>query len=274
MPDKKIIATFVLCFGAVISIWLIQKTQTGFSSKKSGEVVLSTVDSYKNVSIDTNEDWKKILVNLGPKNQLTTDISQNKNPEDTTLTSALAVDVFSKYLLIAGKSGGITTSDANSISNDVLSSFWYNNTGKVVYTSSNLKIMQASDTNTVRNYYESIHQKFTNRILKTKDSPVTILVDGLEKESDEYLSKINPFILTYRGIVSDLLNTSVPNDAVKVHLDLINAYSGVISDLESMRVAISDPIKGIVGISQYQQDQTNLQSALLNINNYFEKKLK
>lgn len=272
MPNKNIIATLVLCIGVITSIWLIQKTKTDTSHKNTTVTSLSTINSHKNESDIANKNWEEILGTISKKDQVALDLSQN-NTEDTTLTSALAIDVFSKYLLVANQSGGITTDEANNISTNVLSSFEYNNTGKVIYTSTNLKILKISDLNTVKNYYLSIRQKFTDRALATKEDPIKILNEALVTEKDTDFSKLNPFILTYRGVIADLLSTNVPSDAVKIHLDLINAYSGILSDLESMRAIILDPIKGIAGISQYQQDQINLESALLNINNYFEDRL-
>ena len=88
------------------------------------------------------------------------------------------------------------------------------------------------------------------------------------------MSRLDPIIEASKGFISDFLNMEVPNDAVGVHLDLLNSVSKFEADMEAMKQIYNDPIRAISGISQYNIDIIDFQNALNKINNYFDQKLK
>ena len=65
----------------------------------------------------------------------------------------------------------------------------------------------------------------------------------------------------------------VPKDAVTVHLALLNTFSNILSNLEALRGSSVDPIGGMVGMSQYNNNINSLKTALSNMNVYFSQKL-
>src|SRR3989338_1776490 len=74
--------------------------------------------------------------------------------------------------------------------------------------------------------------------------------------------------------IANLLIIEAPSDAIKMHLDLLNAYSNILSNLEAMRATFTDPIRSLSGINQYEQHLRDLKSVIVNISAYFEQKLK
>ena len=255
------------------SVWLLAKnTPVGVKTKASD---LSST-SYQNNVDTTNSDWKGLLSSTDLQNtDKVTNVSAGNSGtfDETTLTAQMARDLFSRYLLIANKSGGPTTDDADQIATQVLTSPSYTQSSGAVYVASNIKIISQTDQTTVRTYYQNLSQKMSARAPSTPGNPITILNKALQTESDSDLSKIEPFIVAYKGVVSDLTTISVPADATAVHLALLNAYSNLLSDTQAMRQALVDPVKAIAAINQYEKHYTDMQNALLNINNYFGKKL-
>lgn len=63
----------------------------------------------------------------------------------------------------------------------------------------------------------------------------------------------------------------VPEGAIGFHLNLLNTTSNSLSDLEAMRVAISDPVKVFSVVGNYSQNMINFGNAVINMNDYLQK---
>src|SRR3989338_6244467 len=275
MPSNKIYTILVLCIGVVTSIWLIQRNPANISvAQNSDGVTTVSNENLINNKAKTETDWQKILVK---KDQNFTSVVQKDNPEifdETTLTAQMAKDLFSRYLQIAKKPGGVTSYDANKIANDVLALPDYTKATGAVYVASNLKIINKTDRETVKLYNDTLNQKLQNKSIKNPIDPMAIVNTALERSDENELSKLDPAILTFKTFIANLLIIEAPSDAIKMHLDLLNAYSNILSNLEAMRATFTDPIRSLSGINQYEQHLRDLKSVIVNISAYFEQKLK
>ena len=90
---NRVYATLVICIGIVISIWLFQRNigSTPVVAKERGAL---TVNTYRNIGQNVNDDWKKLLVSTDTKNQPVTDLTKNNSGtfDETTLTAQMAKD--------------------------------------------------------------------------------------------------------------------------------------------------------------------------------------
>ncbi|KKR32271.1 MAG: hypothetical protein UT65_C0004G0002 [Parcubacteria group bacterium GW2011_GWF2_39_8b] len=278
MPSNKIYTILVLCIGVVTSIWLIQRNPANISvAQNSDGVTTVSNENLINNKAKTETDWQKILVSIDQKDQNFTSVVQKDNPEifdETTLTAQMAKDLFSRYLQIAKKPGGVTSYDANKIANDVLALPDYTKATGAVYVASNLKIINKTDRETVKLYNDTLNQKLQNKSIKNPIDPMAIVNTALERSDENELSKLDPAILTFKTFIANLLIIEAPSDAIKMHLDLLNAYSNILSNLEAMRATFTDPIRSLSGINQYEQHLRDLKSVIVNISAYFEQKLK
>lgn len=265
MPSNKILFVLIICFGIIVSVYLVSRN-TDSPSLLTKNALSS--NPYINIGSNTNNDWQKILTNINPGTGTTTVLTNDEQSGDqTTLTAQVARDMFSRYLLIANKSGGVTTDDATQVANDVLSTPDYTSTAGVTYSSINLNVVDATAYNT-KTYAEEMKRIITNRSSQIKNNPLDILTRATKKESADELAKLDPIILEARGFIKDIMNISVPRDVQQLHLDLLNSSSNVLSDLEAMRVSFSDPVRGISGIGQYTNHLTDFQNAIIRINKY------
>ena len=278
MPSNKIYTILVLCIGVVTSIWLIQRNPANISvAQNSDGVTTVSNENLINNKAKTETDWQKILVSIDQKDQNFTSVVQKDNPEifdETTLTAQMAKDLFSRYLQIAKKPGGVTSYDANKIANDVLALPDYTKATGAVYVASNLKIINKTDRETVKLYNDTLNQKLQNKSIKNPIDPMAIVNTALERSDENELSKLDPAILTFKTFIANLLIIEAPSDAIKMHLDLLNAYSNILSNLEAMRATFTDPIRSLSGINQYEQHLRDLKGVIVNISAYFEQKLK
>lgn len=275
MPSKKIYIVLILCIGIVVSIGLLSRKPDAESINKTDETSVSIINDAKTQnSIKT--DWQSILTSLDATNQKVNNVSQDSNAEkfdNTTLTAQMAKDFFSQYLSIA-KKGEVSEEDATIIANNVLSSPEYTQNSGAVYISSNLHINQKTDKATIEQYLNSLNQMIKNRgVNDNDDDPMSIVAKAIKESSEKELQSIDPLITKIKHVISDLLVISVPPDAVKVHLGLLNTSSNLLSSLETMRAIFDDPVRGFVGASLYVERVSDFQNAIKNIRAYFEEKL-
>ena len=150
---NKIYITLIICFGIVVSVWLFQRKPNKIVSNQK-EIISISTENYRNIPENTGNDWKKILVNMDPKNQTVTDLTKN-NPDafdPTSLTGQLAKDYFSQYLLAKKGGQAITPEVTDAIVQNVIANPEYTQTTSVVYLKSNLNISSNAETNTIKKY--------------------------------------------------------------------------------------------------------------------------
>ncbi len=97
-------------------------------------------------------------------------------------------------------------------------------------------------------------------------SELEILEIALAGEDDIVLAELDPIIAGYQAVKKDLLNLTVPAQAAKVHLDLINVIEAVTNDIKAMREVFNDPLLTMLRMKRYPDDAAGLYYALRNIN--------
>jgi type 1 fimbria pilin len=80
---------------------------------------------------------------------------------------------------------------------------------------------------------------------------MAILEKALNSDDASQLTKMDAYITANQAFINDLLNINVPSDASKLHLELLNASSDILSNMQSMRNTFVDPVTGMAGMSQY-----------------------
>ena len=269
MPSKKILVVFIILFAVVISVWFIVKKQESLKQITASETASVTAESPIQIK-NTEYDWKKIITNVDSKKVKVENVIGGEDEfDENNLTDQISRDIFYK-LMLASKEGDVTSDTAKKIAASSLASSQYTNTSSIVYLSSNLKITQDSGKESKSKYVLDLTNVFQKRQkeMSLETDPEVIFQEVVKNNIEKPLEKLTPMINTRKEIVKDLLNITVPEKGVKVHLDLINAYSKLISNLESMKLVYIDPIKASVGLSEYEDTITKLQIAIKNINTF------
>ncbi|MBA3733111.1 hypothetical protein H0W91_01910 [Patescibacteria group bacterium] len=270
MPEKKnwsrVYVILILCMSSIISVWLFTRPVGQLSQKTTATV---SVENPRNTALSTNNDWKKILTSV---DQSSTNILTNNNSntfDETSLTAQLAKDYFSQYLL-AKKGGQTITSETNAqIVQNVLANPEYSQNKAPVYIRSNLNISSNANLDTVKNYKAKLITDVIEKLNQVQN-PVTILNNATQSANENEMSKLDPLIVTGKGIVRSLSEMEVPVDVVTMHLALLNSASSVLADLEALRVIFTDPVKSLSVGNQFANDTINFQTSLTNLQAYFK----
>ena len=63
----------------------------------------------------------------------------------------------------------------------------------------------------------------------------------------------------------DAVGIAVPEPLVDAHVELLNAFEAILTDIEAMQVAFSDPLYALARIRNYENDGRALFTAFQNI---------
>ncbi|KND48342.1 MAG: hypothetical protein AB198_02515 [Parcubacteria bacterium C7867-003] len=270
MPSNRTITIFIICFGVVTSVWLFAKESSPLVETPVAKDTSVTVEPLIKIEKPLNDDWKKILVSVDPKTQKVTDLTKSAAPveDDTTLTDQLSRDFLSQYLIAVKEGIEITPEVASQMAKSTLALPDYKQ-DSVIYIKENLKITKVGADEIIK-YSEEINQATIAIYYSIKNDPMAIVIKSMQEENENELKKLDPIIAINKNTIKSLLSMQVPESAVKAHLDLLNSSAQILSDLEAMRVAVSDPVKVFPVIGSYSSHLSNFGASMANINLYLK----
>jgi hypothetical protein len=272
MPSNKTLTIFILCLGVVISVWFVTNKQKRLSqntvSKKDGVVAQDPI-AIKN----TDYDWKKILTDSNKANSKVIDLTKtvNLSEGDNTLTDQMSRDILSQYLIVAKNGDGLTPDMASQIVNNTLSLPDYK-PSFVTYIKENLKIVKKDDPVTFETYSQKINQALMPVYYEVKVDPIAILMTSLQSDNETELKKLDPLIVINKKAIKTLVEMEVPESAASLHLYLLNTSSKILSNLEAIRVAVSDPVKIFTVIGDYSQNMSEFGKTVTSLNALLKQK--
>jgi hypothetical protein len=110
-----------------------------------------------------------------------------------------------------------------------------------------------SGTVALRTYVASVEQTITSRPLDAESDPA-VYFDVVVRTGDESAQKKLALLSnTYTEVTKAMLNLSVPPEALPSHLALVNALSHMGTLTGNMAKFSTDPLRGFIGLAQYEQ---------------------
>lgn len=272
LNNNRIYITLILCIAVVSSVWLFQRDPN--KSQVSKSVSLDVITPTSNIKLE-NTDWEKILVKNSKSDVKIENVSNTTYDSlaNTSLTSQLSKELFSRYLLLAKGGQKVSQEDAEKIAADVLRSSDYTNNTGTQYIESSLIIKENNSKESILKYNEVLYSKLRERALKIKIDPIIIFSNVIKTDDYTGLDQLNPLIIQLKGVISDLVLMEVPKEAASFHLAILNSYSNILANVESIKTTKTDPVKGINGVTAYAQHVDDLKISFNNINSYFQDKL-
>ena len=99
----------------------------------------------------------------------------------------------------------------------------------------------------------------------------TILQKALMANDPEILTALIPIRTAYVGMIADTLRMDVPESFALLHVDLLNVYEAILTDIEAMQVAFIDPLYTLARTKGYEADTVTLFTVLKNMNSELTK---
>ncbi len=210
----------------------------------------------------------------GPKDTLAQTATSTKNSDPSknlTLTDQFSRDLFAKYMTLrqAGQA-----SDAQSQA-DLIDEMLMNNKYTLksrVYVTKEIKTRQDDSVASIRQYGNDVGRVFKTYMISSKNEAL-IVKDSTVSGNQNELAQLDPIIKSYQNILDNLLKIQVPESAVYIHLKILNSTSELIFADQALRKFYTDPMLGLLGLTQYQTSTQSFFDAIKDIKSFLNQKV-
>ncbi|MBI2618040.1 hypothetical protein HYW58_01150 [Candidatus Kaiserbacteria bacterium] len=295
--EKKSVVLFAVLIGAlfviavIITIYLpkrntIDNTFT-VNDQRIQKIVAETVSA--DTDGDGLKDWEEVLFKTDPKNpdtdgDGTTDkeeIDRDRDPlvagpndiiennllstiKNETVTESLAIELFTGYLELK-KSKDLNTIKSEELLSKVISGN-IENTKVKIYSVNDIHVIQHPGKEEVDQYDVQL-----TTILKPDPemkNDLAILEQILKTKDTSGVISFDRSINRYEKIVSEMLLLPVPEPISIEHIKTTNALVRVIDNVRSMRNVFVDPVRTLVGVKEYVDNERVFVQSLLAVGEY------
>lgn len=246
-----------LAVGIVIILGALTVQKNAGGEALAGQVIVSTESTREFITstdADNNgvTDWKESL----PENSFESIDTPTSDAEETepyqaptTLTGKFSEAFLQDYL--EGKMQGADYADPTQFVENAVAAI-DTNAQSTRHTRAELQIISDSE--------DALHTYGNDLafIVKThsiaNENEAVILQKALTANDPKILEDLAPIHAAYRGFIDDTLRTEVPQSLVSEHITLLNAYEAIITDIEAMQMAFSDPLYSLARVRGYEVD--------------------
>jgi len=208
----------------------------------------------------------------GPNDTLSQEEVENKinkeNEANLTETDKFSRDFFIQYVASLQSGQPVNQADYEKLLQNYLAEA-ANKTNVRFYGASDFKVATAETPTIIRAYGNEVARIMSRKEGAPALESELLIIDRYVKTTDpEELLKLEPLVAEYRRIEEELKNTPVPQSALILHIELINAISFTKQGIEGMQMIETDPLKAIAAINNYPEASGNILPALRLIKKY------
>jgi len=250
-----------LALGIVIIFGAFYMKDT-ISADQAGTVVVSqaplrTIIPVTDANSDGTPDWQNELGVRAFKTIEVPTSSTTKSTEPytppTTLTGKFSEAFMQDYL--EGKISGKDFSDPTAFIGTALQAIDANTQSKK-HSQIELTIIPDSPE-AIRNYGNQVADMLKSHA-KQNENEAIILQRALAANDPELLKPLVPIREVYEATIPDMLAIPVPTSLVSAHLNLLNAFEAILTDVSAMQLAFSDPLFALARAKGYSEDSAQL----------------
>lgn len=213
----------------------------------------------KDSNNDGVEDWQEVFVTNTPP--IVTESGEGWTPPET-LTGTVGLNFFQE-VLSAEAYQGIGRS-REQILEDTVKKVSVHATDKI-FSINDLIVRDDTSAESIRTYANSHAEAIIENGVPDLRDELTILREVLDGKTEPGLQELAIISQVYLNTRDAVLLIPVPKTLAKQHLDLINVYTALYSDIDAMTKALSDPMLTFVRMKRYQDDVNALNLALSNM---------
>ncbi len=254
----------------------------------NGNLVAITDLAEKDSDKDGLPDWEESLWGTDPGKTDTDDdgISDKKEidqkkaslasanetaPESEALTET---ETFSRELFASiaalKESGNFNTNSLQDLARTISQNAGEEQVMLDSYASADIKTSEATAANKTT-YHQTLFgvlQKYDNAGFGTELGKIEA---GLEAEDSEKINELHAIATAYANLSEDLARMTVPLDAVQIHLEAANSARNISLSLENATHIYDNALRGLIGLSQYETENTRFEKSLEDLESYFKK---
>ncbi len=265
-PQKRI-AGALLAGAALIAATLVITAEKNTAPKAAQNVVVVDVAPQRKAieTVDKNQDgvpdWQEGLLATQPLDlEDTTASSGYETPE--TLTEQFALEFFQdmvradNYGAFGATDEELILSASNQISDAALDT---------LIEAADITVSDDTSVPALVTYGEAVAVITARYPSENTENEAVILQNALREQNAAALEVLDSKITAYTNILADTKALPVPRSIQKEHLDLLNSYQAILSDITAMRNAFSDPMLALLRMKRYEDDVLGLTVSIINL---------
>jgi len=271
LTSKKVQGSILMGLALVGGAYIVSNFGTGRISKQVTQptqvVYVAEPREYINVYDSNNdgiEDWREefargttVVINNTANNSQT-------NFEPTTVTDNLSVQFMETVLRSRGQGAAVGTSLDNIVNQTTERA--QNLTRDRIYNARDV-IVIPTNNESIRTYGNTMGSALIDYNPPDAEDELTVINRALQNDDPSELEKLKPVYEMYGQLRDRALNTPVPDQFLKEHLDLINVYNALYHTLNEATLIFEDPVVALMRVKRYQDDATGLAISLRNMYN-------
>lgn len=187
---------------------------------------------------------------------------------EKSLTDTVARNLYANYAVL-GQSGKLNAENQDKLMTDLSNSVIQIIKPKI-YTANDIKNMVEDNPDTIKKYGNDVATIINTNLKKESFNEVTYLNNYMEKNSSADLQKVVLSSNNYKKTLQDMIEISVPQNALETHLNLVNSISSFSKSLEGMIMINDDPIVSLVSLKNYQEGMSAMLNAVNDLGIYFK----
>lgn len=288
----------VVIVAVAIGVLLIGGALFFDTSQDDDSALIETLEVNRNlekivtqtVSVDSDgdglKDWEEVLFETDPQNpdtdgdgildgQEDNAVGRNASGEidrskidELPYTEKLAFQLFEGYIDLKQRSYLGTNIEENFVSGLVESSLPAVLYKK--YTESDVSVdsQESGDAQIRALAYQTVLNTAWGPLFDVKEDELITFTKIIDNGDTDGFNRLEFAKSKYEETIQNLLNVSVPADAVSIHVDILNSFSFFAGVLDTMINVKDDPLVALVAIDGYTQGEGMIKASIERLKTY------
>ncbi len=165
-------------------------------------------------------------------------------------TDKISRELFAKYLTMKQSGEPLTEEQGEQLVGEMISKYPKHEQEKA-YTTKDIRLAATDDIESLHTYGNALGSVISAQSAHAGESELVIFEQALENDDEAYLSTLQARINHYEGLLKGILAIPVPESAVELDLQLVNALQALKESVTGMSLAFSDPVLSLSSATAY-----------------------
>jgi hypothetical protein len=260
--NPKVIGAFLVGFALVAGAYVVANfgkprvapVATAVAAEAPNRVFIPVADN----DLNGVEDWQDQFVTAPAVTLQETTASDYIPPN--SFTGQLGVSLMEGVIMAKGAAP--ITRDQGQVIADTVEKISQSALTDTIYDVKDIIVSQDSSDIAVRTYGNSLASVLIGESRPDLENELLLLQDYLTSPDSGDPEKLNELAQVYKSYRDKTLIIPVPKQFVKPHLDLINVYHAMYTNIDAMTKATADPLLPFARLKRYEDDALGLSYAL------------
>lgn len=262
--QKKISGALLIGAALIAGALLVRSYTNDGTVTTQDTVVVAAAPQRTAIRVtDTNNDgvpdWQESLLVTGALDMAST-TGDFKEPE--TLTEKFALSFFQDMVRAENYGAfGDTPEELVLEASNTLAA----QAVDVLFTTQDIIVSSDNSPEALSAYGEAVARITTLYPDPSEENAAVILARALRNQSPAELTALDTKIAAFTNILRDTKELTVPTSLQREHLNVLNSYQAVLTDIQAMRNAFTDPMLSLLRMKRYEDDNIGMAISLQNL---------